>query len=554
MELPRHNRYGAKGARTAEFASLVIPSHLADSAIRAPIRNFPCVPAFDWLTRCYPNGMKKKALITVFVLAVLVGTLSIIISVAQSRSRKALNAYKAKLRAQGEALTFEEAGYPFPLETNANLENFIGLADQLRGKSDHPASIMLMPFQAPGRAVLVWAGGSLKRSTPLSNKSSNAPSLSWDELSKDMNSAAGPLAELRVELEHPPRYFGWDFKNPFNDTARNPFVQKRVVAQFLSADTLVALHERQLPRAQADLHALTQLAQVHRGDVTLVSAMIRVAIAGLALSSTWQALPAEGWDESSLAALQKDWEALDLGEALETGFVGERLFGEQAFRLARQTNLDAQAKMISLGTASKAGWAGFADRLASKGTLIYWRGHADKDELFYLQDSQFRVESVRRFRSNAGARSLSVEIKAQHAALEQAFDAPLGKYQHMLSAISIPNYSKAFQVMARNETQRRMTITVIALKRFYLRQGRHPASLSELVPAFLAAELIDPWSGKPFHYQLHQDGGFTLYSVGEDGQDDGGDPTSTGDKTPFEMWMGKDMVWPKPVFRAATVD
>jgi hypothetical protein len=495
--------------------------------------------------------MKKKALITLLVLVVLVGTLSIIMSAAQSRSRKALAAYKAQLRAQGEALTFEEAGYPFPLETNANLEDFVILADRLRGKSVIPGTIQLMHFTSPGQAAVSWAGGRL---VPTNAQAAAAGQFTWERLSEDMQSAAAILADLRSELEHPPRHFGWNYTNPFNATIRNPFVQKRVVAQFLSADTLAALHGHELPRAQADLHALTQLAQVHHGDLTLVSAMIRVAISGLGLTTTWEALQAEGWDEDGLLRLQRDWEGLDLIQALETGLVGERIFGGQAFELTQQTNLNAQVGMLSLRTRTRSGFSGWRDRLTSGAMMVYWRGHAEEDALLYLQQSQARVENLRRLRTNSPGVAVLRESRSQARQFEELLDEPTSRLRYLFTAAAMPNSNRSFETAIRSETPRRMTITVIALKRFHLRQGRYPASLAELVPAFLAAELIDPWSGKPFHYQLHQDGGFTLYSVGEDGRDDGGDPTSTGDKTPFEMWMGKDVVWPKPVFSAATVD
>jgi hypothetical protein len=492
--------------------------------------------------------MNKKALTFLVIIVLLAGTVGMVTFTERSRARKALAAYKAKLQAQGEALTFEEAGYPFPLETNANLESFVALADRLRSKSSIPGEIDLLPYESPGRALVFWArGGQIKTA---SYKAGASPNPRWEELSADMDSSAALLAELRVELEHPPRYFGWNYKDPFNITPKNPFVQKRAVAQFLSADAVAALHEHQLSRAQRDLHALTQLAQVHRSDLMLVSAMIRVAISALALPATWEALPAEGWDDASLLVLQRDWEALDLLEALETGLVGERIFGEEAFQFTRRTNLNTQVKMMSLGARSKPGLAGLREQVTGKATLMYWRGHADEDELFYLQQSQVRVENVRRLRANASGAAIKLEMIAQFTELEQAMDAPLGKYRHLFSALAIPNYSRVFEVAEQRETERRMTITAIALKRFQLRNGSYPAALSELAPQFLAAELVDPWSGRPLHYQLNADGTFTLYSVGADGRDDGGDPASVQATNAPSLWTGKDAVWPVPVLPA----
>lgn len=53
--------------------------------------------------------------------------------------------------------------------------------------------------------------------------------------------------------------------------------------------------------------------------------------------------------------------------------------------------------------------------------------------------------------------------------------------------------------------------------------------------------------GEPLKYRLNPDGSFTLYSVGEDGQDDGGDVSLLPDKTSSRiLWNRKDFVWPAP--------
>jgi hypothetical protein len=53
--------------------------------------------------------------------------------------------------------------------------------------------------------------------------------------------------------------------------------------------------------------------------------------------------------------------------------------------------------------------------------------------------------------------------------------------------------------------------------------------------------------GRPIKYHLEAGGDLALYSVGEDGKDDGGDSTLLPDKTTRRnLWDRKDYVWPKP--------
>jgi hypothetical protein len=69
-----------------------------------------------------------------------------------------------------------------------------------------------------------------------------------------------------------------------------------------------------------------------------------------------------------------------------------------------------------------------------------------------------------------------------------------------------------------------------------------------LVPEFLPAVPVDPADGQPLRYRAAAAGGFTLYSVGEDGVDDGGNPTNRQPASGSLYWQdGKDWVWPKAV-------
>ncbi len=74
---------------------------------------------------------------------------------------------------------------------------------------------------------------------------------------------------------------------------------------------------------------------------------------------------------------------------------------------------------------------------------------------------------------------------------------------------------------------RRNAYAALAAERFRLARGRWPETLDELVPAYLDAVPEDPFDGKPLRYRRRPDG-FTVYSIGENGRDDGGDETRVG--------------------------
>ena len=125
--------------------------------------------------------------------------------------------------------------------------------------------------------------------------------------------------------------------------------------------------------------------------------------------------------------------------------------------------------------------------------------------------------------------------------------------QNFYDRLRFPNPSSLFTLAKsvekamRAETERSFAICAIALKRYSLRHGTLPSSLDALQPEFLRSVPVDYMDGKPMKYRLNPDGGFTLYSVGEDGKDDGGDPSPLpGKSNTRNLWDRKDFIWPAP--------
>jgi hypothetical protein len=277
--------------------------------------------------------------------------------------------------------------------------------------------------------------------------------------------------------------------------------------------------------------------------------MIRVAIASLGLAATWEALQAEGWDDKTLAALQKDWEGVELLEALSRALLGERALGETCIEWLEQASGSQRAQMFG-GAGSPTGKAtlnSLGDYIGAYGVTPLWRLNSEDDELFLLQHYQTLLESLRKRVGSELWPTISVELKAQDERLGKAIGSHLGQIRYQVSGWIIPHASRAALTAVRNETLRRLTVTAIALERYRLRYGRPPTDLAVLVPELLQAVPLDPMSGKPLGYRFSVGGTFVLYSVGEDGHDDGGDPSSPVTANRFDLWSGKDALWPSAV-------
>jgi type II secretory pathway pseudopilin PulG len=105
-----------------------------------------------------------------------------------------------------------------------------------------------------------------------------------------------------------------------------------------------------------------------------------------------------------------------------------------------------------------------------------------------------------------------------------------------LAAMALPNFMKAVQTLARNQTLANEAFLACGLERYRLAHGQYPETLEALVPQFAEKVPHDIVGGQPLRYSRTADGRFELYSLGWNGKDDGGAPG----KTTAEG----DWVWP----------
>ena len=74
----------------------------------------------------------------------------------------------------------------------------------------------------------------------------------------------------------------------------------------------------------------------------------------------------------------------------------------------------------------------------------------------------------------------------------------------------------------------RVIVLDLAIRAFRAEEGKLPDQLSDLVPKYLPAVPDDPFAPGPMKYRLTV-AGYTIYSVGPDGDDDGGKPLTPND-------------------------
>jgi hypothetical protein len=446
-----------------------------------------------------------------------------------------LQKYKAELTAKGEKLTFAALTQSRSANSNGSLAAVTNVAALIRARASGsrpiPGSLSLREYVRPGVARPVWRTDPPGLGTDL-----NGRQLTWTDLTSEIESVAPAFQELRNKMKDPDADAGPIGK--VLNARRLDFVAIRVTAQWLMGATLMEVRQGNLEEALQNLEALIGMVRMERDEYTMVAQMIRVAISNLGLATTWELLQAPGWTDAQLERLQKAWESVDLIEGAEKGFLGERAVGQELWDQMRSpTN-------HGIWQASGAG----RPRLSFE-TLIgdfvvfpaYKLTSMDNDQLFHLHAMQDCIAALRLLQQHQSWQEAHHRVDEVIARIDKISNSPQ-RYRYMLSLISIPNFSRAAQTAIRAETERQLTLAALAITRFEMRHGKFPSGFEELVPEFLAAEPWDPMSGKPLGYRL-KDGGFVVYSVGEDGIDNGGDATPTPPKKPG-LWEGRDAVWP----------
>ncbi|MCI0361802.1 MAG: hypothetical protein L0211_25225, partial [Planctomycetaceae bacterium] len=97
---------------------------------------------------------------------------------------------------------------------------------------------------------------------------------------------------------------------------------------------------------------------------------------------------------------------------------------------------------------------------------------------------------------------------------------PLERMRYVLSMEVVPGTEAAFTASARAQAMRDVTLAGIAAERYRLKHGEFPIDLQSL-GEFMGTVPIDPYDGQPLR-MIRKDGQLVLYSVGQDGRDDGG--------------------------------
>ena len=337
-------------------------------------------------------------------------------------------------------------------------------------------------------------------------------------------------------------------------------------AQRLNGVAVVDLHDGNSEAAVGKNAVSLTLIHAAQGQRLIISELVRIACASIAQGATWEILQSPNVTDAQLVMLQTNWTRLDFLKGYKDALNMERIVGDIELARWRDSSREMDKLFELFENASKTMGNYKEPTLLQKANAArqrfqwrYWWSYSDK--LRSLKGYAALLEAARQAETS---RAFQPALKQQESRLNDLGIGTLKDFTesvfsgetHLESMLSesIQSMGKVFKKVMIAEGARQMTITAIALKRFQLKHGSFPQQLAELTPEFLASVPLDPVDGQPLRYRLNADGSFTLYSVAENGKDDGGDPAmDPGAQSASFQWQNAhalDWVWPQPATAA----
>ncbi|HLZ53437.1 MAG TPA: hypothetical protein VKS19_03065 [Verrucomicrobiae bacterium] len=495
----------------------------------------------------------------IFIAAGIVLVVAILVPVIHHyQLRAATGAYIAQLKAQGEPMELAQViPPPVPAEQNS--------ADTLRKAAalfDADQSLLEtnqadgMRMAAPGKAMICWWQPDVR-----DYDSTN----SWDDVKTAVARNEKSFALLQQIIVRPNFDFQIKYENGVAglDFTNFCLAASKRAALRLETAAISDLHRSDTASAVKNLRAMLSLVKAMRDERLVICELVRIAIANIALTVNWEVLQSTNITEERLAELQNDWARLDFVRSEENALEMERVIGEITLGKWRSSNSPllqqfdlARSARESMGLPNKNDhpW----DKAEMGMEVFLWRyWWSYPDELRALRGYEVLMNTMRLADTNG---SFQDALSSQDTALDRlgisklnnSFDSLFSgetDFHSMLSESIVTLAGVARKVM-RVEAAKQIVMTVIALKRYRLKYGNYPPNLNSLVPEFVPAIPLDPVDGQPLRYRPNADGTFLLYSVGENGKDDGGNPAlEQGAEWRSDYWQNPyalDWVWPQP--------
>ena len=470
--------------------------------------------------------------------------------------RWAVEKYIAELKAKVEPMELAQV-LPPPVPAAQNSTDIFRTAAALINADEslsYSNYVYGMEMVAAGKAMIRWQQPDVR-----GRDGTN----SWEDVEAAVSQNAKSLSLLHQIIDRPDFDFQIKYERGVADLVfTNMYLgESKRAAQRLETGALCDLHRGNTASALKHLRAMLALTKALRDEQLVISELVRIAIAQMAVPVTWELLQSTNLTGEQLAELQQDWMSLDFIHGDENAMAMERVTGRITTAKWRGSNSPLQGyieTLAGLGLSNQEEETAL-DKLEVKAKIFWWRHWwSYPDELRELKSYDVFLNAARFTETNysfqtaiANQRNELVAMKLNMTNEESdIFLNPVKADFHSLLSRDVMSMSAVFDKVMKVEAAKQVAITAIALKRYQLKHGNYPPDLITIVPEILSTVPLDPVDGQPLRYRPIADGTFLLYSVGENGKDDGGNPAlEKGAERSSFNWQNPhalDWVWPQP--------
>ena len=347
---------------------------------------------------------------------------------------------------------------------------------------------------------------------------------------------------IRQALERPYARMEGNYEEPAAQPIPN-FVCIRILAQTLAQRAQCHLLVGQPEKALRDLTLLHNASRLLEArptgkPMTLVAAMINVAVTGIYVDTVADGFRLQAWREPQLAAIQEQLEQTHLMPLAAEGLRSEQVSSPRSLETTTRTGLK---KIFSFGAGTMNFWQKMKDPTSLALTFMP-RGWVYQNMTVHARLLQKGIEGM-----DATNQIVLPHKESQFASELEATFSHFSPYTFIvIAAMATPNFTRVVETVARTQTRVNEAFVVCALERYRLARGQYPDALVALAPRYLEKLPHDLVGGQPLKYRRTNDGQFVLYSIGWNEADDGGTPVSNGSNFPRASFDKRDWVWGQP--------
>jgi hypothetical protein len=335
---------------------------------------------------------------------------------------------------------------------------------------------------------------------------------------------APDLDELEKVSHRPQSQFPIHYEESFAAHALHIGVLKNV-ADILHLRASARLAAGDIAGARADIQFSFRLAKALKSERGIFAFDARKRILIGVLQPVWEGIEGNAWEDAALREFQKEFSIqifTDYQRAVREEAVSVTDFWER-FSLPDEKLLKRLGFFpINARTARfyPSGW-----KYLNQAGLLNLTDHT----LLPMVDPK----THRVFPSKST--NLAQAIRENHVSIDPV--------SNMMVPWQVQMFGDAIVTTAHAQASLDEAAIACALERWRETRGNLPAKLELLIPEFIEHVPVDPISGGAYNYHLLPNGGFALYSIGWNEQDDGGEPRAETPHGVEQDLRRGDWVW-----------